>query len=165
VVPDLRRRLPGRGCWVSKSRVKVDEAERRGAFARALGEEVKPLPGLANLVGKLLREELVQALSLCRKAGLSVSGFTKVEEALTKGHIRALIHAVGAAADGAAKLNRRTSGNVAILQFFSPVELALAFGRENVVHAALSEGGQTLKLLDLAKGLAHYENLTIEGLN
>ncbi len=165
MVPDLRRKLPGRGCWVSKSRVKVDEAERRGAFARALGEDVKPLPGLADLVGKLLREELLQALALCRKAGLSVSGFMKVEEALAKGHIRALIHAAGAAADGTEKLNRRAGGNVAILHLFSPGELALAFGRENVVHAALSEGGQTRKLLDLAQGLAQYENLTIEGLN
>ena len=37
VVPDLKRKLPGRGLWVTASRVDLVEAVRRGAFARGFG--------------------------------------------------------------------------------------------------------------------------------
>ena len=36
VVPDLKRNLPGRGCWVTAERRHVDEAVRKKLFARAL---------------------------------------------------------------------------------------------------------------------------------
>lgn len=165
VVPDLKRKLPGRGCWVTKRRELVSEAVKRQAFSRALDKSAKADPGLPDLIGTLIRKDLVQALSLCRKAGLAVSGFTKVEDALGKGHVRALIHVSTASQDGAAKLNRKCGPNSAILDFFAPDELDLAFGRENVVHAAINEGGQARNLLDLAGGLAQYENLKIKGLN
>ncbi len=165
VVPDLKRKLPGRGCWVTKSRETLGEAVKRQAFGRALESSAKADAALPDLVGTLLRRDLVQALSLCRKAGLALSGFTKVEDALGKGHVRALIHVATASQDGAAKLNRKAGPNCAILDFFAPHELDLAFGRENVVHAAINEGGQARNLLDLAGGLAQYENLKIKGLN
>ena len=165
VVPDLKRKLPGRGCWVSKSRSLVAEAVKRQSFAKALGENAKADAELPDLVATLLRRDLTQSLSLCRKAGLAVSGFTKVEDAIAKGQVKALIHVASAADDGVSKLDRRCGANVAILDLFGPSELDLAFGRENVVHAALNDGGQTRKLLDLAVGLAQYENFTIKGLN
>jgi uncharacterized protein len=164
VVPDLQRKLPGRGCWVSKSRVHLAEAIKRNAFVRALGEGAKADPGLPDLVDKLMRKEAVAALSLCRKAGLAVSGFMKVEEALGRGHVLALLHAKSAAADGTAKLNRKCGPNAAILDLFSAEELGLAFGRENVVHAALNTGGQSQKLLALARGLAQYDDVKSEEL-
>ena len=36
VIPDLRRRLPGRGAWLHSSTECLDAAERRRAFGRAL---------------------------------------------------------------------------------------------------------------------------------
>src|SRR4051812_26252913 len=36
VLPDLRRRLPGRGAWLHSSTECLDAAERRRAFGRAL---------------------------------------------------------------------------------------------------------------------------------
>jgi predicted RNA-binding protein YlxR (DUF448 family) len=159
VTPDLKRKLPGRGCWVSRSRATLSDAIARKAFARAFGEKAEADAGLPDLVAKLLRHEAVSALSLCRKAGLATSGFAKVEDALAKGHVRVLLHAVEAATDGTAKLDRKAAPGVAILGAFSTAEMELAFGRENVIHAALRQGGQTEKLLDLANGLAQYENL------
>src|SRR5229473_1763845 len=41
VVPDLKRRLPGRGVWVTARRGAVEEAVRRRAFGRGLKTEVK----------------------------------------------------------------------------------------------------------------------------
>ena len=40
VVPDLKRNLPGRGCWVSAQRTYIDKAAARNPFARALKRKV-----------------------------------------------------------------------------------------------------------------------------
>ena len=50
VVPDLRRKLPGRGVWVTATRVALTEAVRRKAFARGLKAVVKTAPDLPALV-------------------------------------------------------------------------------------------------------------------
>lgn len=165
VVPDLRRKLPGRGCWVSNSRAMVAEAIKRHAFAKNLDDKAQAAESLPMLVGKLMRAEMTQALALCRKAGLATSGNAKVEDALRQGKVAALIHAAGSSPDGAAKLDWLGGPDTAIIELFETNELDLAFGRENVVHAALSQGGQTRNLLDLVRRFAQYENLNVKGLN
>ena len=165
VTPDLKRKLPGRGAWVTKSRVDVAEAVSRKAFARAFGESAKAAADLPDLVAKLMRHDLVQALSLARKAGLAVAGFTKVEDAAKQASILAVIHVTGAAPDGVAKVDRLCGPEAAVLDFWRPDELDLAFGRENVVHAALKRGGGAQKVLDLASTLARFEGLKLKGLN
>jgi uncharacterized protein len=165
VTPDLKRKLPGRGAWVTKSRVDVAEAVSRKAFAKAFGESAKAAADLPDLVAKLMRIDLVQALSLARKAGLAVAGFTKVEDAAKQASILAVIHVTGAAPDGVAKVDRLCGPDAAVLDFWRPDELDLAFGRENVVHAALKRGGSSQKVLDLAVALARFEGLKLKGLN
>ncbi|MDP8997082.1 MAG: RNA-binding protein [Pseudomonadota bacterium] len=165
VTPDLKRKLPGRGAWVSKSRVVLAEAVTRRAFAKAFGESAKAAADLPDLVGRLMRNDLVQALSLARKAGLAVAGFTKVEEAAKQASILAVIHVSGAAPDGVAKVDRLCGPGAAVLDFWRSDELDLAFGRENVVHAALKRGGGAQKVLDLALALARFEGLKLKGLN
>ena len=51
VVPDLRRRLPGRGVWITAKADYVRTAERRRLFARGFGVPVKVEPDLAERVG------------------------------------------------------------------------------------------------------------------
>jgi uncharacterized protein len=164
VVPDLKRKLPGRGVWVSKEKSVLAEAIKRHLFAKGFGKEAKAGPELLELVTRLLRAEMLSAISLSRKAGLATQGFMKVEEAATKGKVAVMLHAAGCGTDGCEKLNRKCGANVAIFDLFEQSELDLAFGRENVVHASLTFGGQTQKLLDLMRGFAQYENLKIKGL-
>ena len=163
VVPDLKRKLPGRGCWVSLSHEKVAEAQKRRLFSKAFAADTKSDEDLADRVEKLLKAEAVAALSLTRKGGLAVSGFMKVEEALHKGHIRLLLHVKGASADGTQKLNRKAGPKTEICDLFGSDELDLAFGRENVVHAAAGEGGLTEKLLDSLRRWAQYSGLEMTG--
>jgi len=40
VIPDLKRKLPGRGLWVAADRASVDRAARKGLFARAANGNV-----------------------------------------------------------------------------------------------------------------------------
>jgi hypothetical protein len=73
----------------------------------------------------------------------------------------ALVHALEAADDGARKLNqklraRNTEQAAPILRILSSAELSLAFGRANVIHAALIKGGAGTRVLDAMRRLARY---------
>ena len=144
VVPDVKRKLPGRGLWIGLSRTAVDRAVKRGVFARGFRRAVKVDPGLAALTESLLERSALDALAMAGKAGGVVTGFAKVEAALA-GDAVALVHASEAAEDGkrklAAALNRRPdAGKTPVIDSFSGRQLDLALNRINVVHAALLNG-------------------------
>jgi predicted RNA-binding protein YlxR (DUF448 family) len=162
IVPDLRRRLPGRGVWVTATAEKVGIAERKHLFAKALGTPVTVVPGLSERVADMLREAALAALSLARKAGTAISGFAKVETALARGEVVALIHAAEASADGAGKLDgaarRRAGGGweMPVIRLYTGEQLDLAFGRPNVVHAALLAGAASENVLTRIAYLAGF---------
>ena len=47
VVPDVKRKLPGRGLWITASRAAVEEAVKRNVFARGFKRQVRVAPDLA----------------------------------------------------------------------------------------------------------------------
>ncbi len=147
LAPDLKRRLPGRGVWVTARRQTVTEAVRRGAFKRSLKADVAVPADLADRVDRLLARGALDALSIANKAGEVVCGFSKTETAIGRDNLAALLHASDASPDGVQKLTaalRRCDGGQAEelpqIRTFSTRDLDLAFGRANVVHAALSAG-------------------------
>jgi predicted RNA-binding protein YlxR (DUF448 family) len=147
VVPDLRCRLPGRGVWVTAKAGMVDQAVRRRLFSRGLKTDAKASPTLAAEIEAALRADLRGALALANKAGAVTTGFTKVESAIAKGGIVALIHAQDAAPDGRRKLAnalRKQAGDtisaIPIIDQLSSDELDMALGRVHVIHAALLTG-------------------------
>jgi predicted RNA-binding protein YlxR (DUF448 family) len=164
VVADLRSRLPGRGVWVTADATHVAAAEKKRLFARGLQADVTVEPGLADRVAALLREAALASLSLARKAGELVSGFAKVEAALRDAApVAALFHATEAGGDGAAKLDglarrhaERTGNPVPVIRIFGSWELDLAFGRTNVIHAALLAGPAGNNALNRVRALADY---------
>jgi predicted RNA-binding protein YlxR (DUF448 family) len=156
-VPDLARKLPGRGVWVSLDRGVISEAARGKPFSRGFGAETTVQPGLPDLVAKLLREQALALLSLARKAGEAVSGFGKVEEMLRHDRAKLLVHSREAQPDGCRKLDRLASPNVRIVSFFETRELDLAFARPNVVHAAVAKGALAEKLLAAQRRIETFE--------
>jgi uncharacterized protein len=158
-VPDLQRKLPGRGVWVSCVHDTVAEAVAKGLFSRGFKAQTKAAPELAEQLAKLLRQQAISHLSLARKAGEAVAGFFKVEEALRRGPVRLLFHAAGAGSDGCAKLNRLRQSRTVVCDFLTPDDLDLAFGRTNVVHAAVADGGLAERLLFHVTRLARYDGL------
>ena len=146
VVPDLKRRLPGRGVWVMARRRVVEEAVRRRVFGRGLKADVKASADLPDVVDRLLEQSALDALSIARKAGLVVLGFAKVEAAVAAAPVAALVRARDAGAEGGRKLAaalRRRADHTAdgkIVEAFTTAQLDLALGRLNVVHAALLAG-------------------------
>jgi predicted RNA-binding protein YlxR (DUF448 family) len=162
VVPDIRRKLPGRGVWVSARSVIVDQAARRQVFSRGFKAKAQAPADLAALVDRLLEGETLQFLSIVNKAGLVVSGAFKVEEALRGGAILALINASEASKHGVAKLERLAGTSVARINLFSSGQLDLALGRANVIHAALREGEASAAFLRKARRLAYYRDKDTE---
>ena len=170
IVPDLARRLPGRGVWVAATRAMVDAAVRRKVFARSLKQPVATPEDLPGLVERLLVKRVAEALSLANKAGLLVAGFAKVEGLLDQGQAAILLHASDAAADGVEKLNRKFKALMGPERFqkstvaeLTSAQLSLAIGRPNVVHAAASEGGASLRMLQEAVRLRRYRAGESEG--
>lgn len=161
VVPDLKETLPGRGIWLTATRETVAQAVKRKAFGRALKAEVKTPESLADLVEGLLAGAALRALGLANKAGDVVFGHTKVEEALGKGRVLALVHASDAAEDGCRKLDGKARAasqghGFPTVRVFSADELSLASGRPNVIHAALIPSGAARKFLAAASRVEHY---------
>ncbi len=161
VVPDLKEKLPGRGVWLTAAHETIAEAVKRKAFGRAFKAQVKVQEALPDRVGDLLAEAALRALSLANKAGEVVFGHSKVEEALSKGRVIAVIHASDAAEDGCRKLDGKarasTQGRgLPSICAFTADELGLASGRSNVIHAALIQGGAARKLLAAAARAARY---------
>src|SRR5450755_4639428 len=117
VVPDLKRKLPGRGLWVSASAQAVAEAVRRNQFSKGFKRDVRAAPTLAADTEKLLVRGVIDALAMAAKAGQVISGFSKVEGALAQrqaqNSVKALIHAADGAADGIRKLDAVVRQNTA----------------------------------------------------
>jgi predicted RNA-binding protein YlxR (DUF448 family) len=147
VMPDLRRKLPGRGVWVTGIRSVVERAIARKAFARGLKRPVTVPAHLAETVAQLLRRDALQALALANKAGAALFGFNQVEPAAAGRQLAILLHAAQASADGVRKLAqalRRGAGDgeiaTIVVKDFTEDELGLAFGRPHVIHAGLVAG-------------------------
>jgi uncharacterized protein len=161
VVPDLKEKLPGRGVWLTAAHDAVAEAAKRNVFARALKAEAEVPERLSAQVDRLLAEAAQSALALANKAGEAVFGNAKVEEAIAKGRVLALLHAKEAAEDGCRKLDgkaRAKGGGTPLtaVRAYGADELGLASGRTNVIHAALIQGGAARNVLAATSRLERY---------
>jgi uncharacterized protein len=144
-VPDLKRKLPGRGIWVTATHAALGEAIRRRAFARGFKREVRLPPDLVARTEQLLERAVLDALAIAGKAGLVAAGFAKTAAALEHDEVLALLHAAEASSEGIRKLDallrRRRSGEApAVIGFLTSAQLDLALNRPNVIHAALLAG-------------------------
>jgi predicted RNA-binding protein YlxR (DUF448 family) len=166
-VPDLKRRLPGRGVWITATRAALTQAIARKAFARSFKRDVRVAPDLIETTERLLERGGLDALAIAYKAGRVMVGFAKVEAALANDEVAALLHASDAAPDGVRKLNatarRNSEGHrsVAVLDAFTSVQLDLAMGRSNVVHAALLAGPESKAVLTRLRRLERFRTGTV----
>jgi predicted RNA-binding protein YlxR (DUF448 family) len=145
VVPDLKRKLPGRGLWITADKKNLADAIARKVFARGFKREVKVPVDLSALTEQLLTQSALDALAIAGKARLVSAGFSKTEAALMRDRVAGLLHASEAAADGVKKLtgvlkSRPDVDRIPVVKAFNSAQLDLALGRSNVVHAALLAG-------------------------
>lgn len=165
IVPDLARRLPGRGVWVTADRESVAKAVKQKAFARSLKAPVAVPEDLADQVARLLERRLGEALSLANKSGSVLTGFEKVDRRLAAGDVTAVVHGSDAADGGCEKLDRKfraVAGSPEkpgrIVTLLTIEQISLAIGRPNVVHAALIKGGASERFMVEAGRLERYRS-------
>lgn len=153
VVPDILGKLPGRGFYVSADRAAIEKAAKKGLFTRAARQPVKVPDGLADLVETLVRQRVIDLVSMARKAGGAVMGYEKVKDWLVKGKAATLIQASDGSERGKTKLHP-PEGEGGFIGVLTAGELGLAFGRERAIHAALAAGGLRTRVVEEAAKLA-----------
>ncbi|MGB0851785.1 MAG: RNA-binding protein [Pikeienuella sp.] len=147
LVPDVAERLPGRGVWLSADRASVEKAVKKRLFSRGFKQPVEVAASLVDDLEVLLLRRAVDAVSMCRKAGVALNGFEKVRARLRADPpVGALLAASDGAADGRGKLVP-LAGEARIVAVLTADELGMAFGRDSVVHASLDVGGATDRAL------------------
>ena len=138
---------------------RLQKVDLRGVAVGVAGDEGQEerLRVVPDQVGGLLRKAAVSYISLAKKAGEAVTGTAKVGEMVATGRARIVIHAREAAQNGRQKIDNLSGPGVETLGFFTSNELDLAFGRANVIHAAVAKGGLAEKLLQATRRAEAYE--------
>lgn len=160
VVPDILGRLPGRGLWVSAEREALAAAQSGQHFSRAARAKVTVPAELSDEVERQLVARIQELVSLSRKSGAAVAGYEKTKAWLADGRAALLLQASDGSERGRTKL-RPPAGDRSLIDWLSGTELGWAFGRENVIHAALTGGGLTTRVVEEAaklKGLRDTGN-------
>jgi predicted RNA-binding protein YlxR (DUF448 family) len=168
VTPDIRRRLPGRGVWLTADAATVAAAVKAKVFARAFKHPVAVAPDLPGMIDELLAADCLQSLAMANKAGLVTAGFAKIATALRDGKVSARIEAADGAHDGRTKLDRLVAGRHGeagppVVDLFGSAQLSLALGRENVIHAVAHAGAAGDAFVKRCLGLANYRMGGVSG--
>ncbi|MFP3543309.1 RNA-binding protein [Rhizobium sp. SIMBA_035] len=167
VIADLKRELPGRGCWVKIDRTLVDKAVAKKTFARALKADVKAAADLGETVDRLIAKQLMQMMNMARKAGQFVTGSAKVDAAVRSGAALAVFHSTGAADDGVRKIDQarkawhlgmETEEEIPSFRLFSESEMEGVMGENAFIHAAVLAGQAGEGVVKRAKMLEQYRN-------
>ena len=150
VVADLKKQLPGRGCWVSAERSVLEKAIAKKLFARGLKRaDVTAGPELADEVDRLLAVQLAGMMNMARKAAQFVSGASKVEQAVRGMAALATFHAVDAAPDGVRKIDQARKAmsfvaddgeEIPSFRFFTEAEMEGLLGQNAFIHACALAG-------------------------
>jgi len=161
VVPDIVGKLPGRGIWVAADQAALAKAVTKKLFSRAAKMQVTMRPTLISDVETLLVKNIISLISLARKSGTAITGFEKVKDACTQGSVAILLQASNGSLAQMGKI-RPPDGENTHVTCLSAQELGVAFGRENVIHAALAAGGLVERVVEEAARLAGVRGFLVQ---
>ncbi|MBW3616381.1 MAG: RNA-binding protein [Proteobacteria bacterium] len=163
VVPDLGRKLPGRGVWVEATREAVAAAVKKNSFARSAKAPLKPAPDLADQVEQLLVRRCLEQLGLARREGALISGFEKTSAAIRSAKAAWWIEASDGAMDGRRKLfavrAKSPQPDLPVCGAFSAHELGVSTGGETVIHVALLAGRRAGRWTEEVRRLAGFRRI------
>ncbi len=135
IIPDFKKKLGGKGFYISNSRLILEQAISKNVFKK-LGKNIKIAPNLVDIVENILKNRALDAINLAKKAGVLITGYEKVRENLQKNKVAFIIEATDAGSDGTAKI-RAAAKDTEILTLFTIEELDKALNKINTVHAAV----------------------------
>ncbi|HFC04890.1 MAG TPA: DUF448 domain-containing protein, partial [Rhizobiales bacterium] len=176
LVPDIDAKAPGRGVWITDNYADVALGVKMNVFAKSLKQKIQVPSDLAQITQTRLEQRLKGALGLARKAGQLQTGATRVKSAIAGGTVIALLTATDAATDGRRKMlaslraarfadhGFTDADDEGIVPFreiphfdvLTSIQLGLALGQENVIHAALTKGAAAKSALLRVRKLTKY---------
>ena len=170
VLPDIRAKAPGRGAWIGVTRSELETAlgpkgKLKGALARAFKTGEIHIPAdLPERIETQLQRNALDRLGLESKSGTVVTGGVQLDKAARSGKLHMLLHANDAGADGAGKLaqawrvgsDQEGSGLKGLVLPIPRTILSLALGRENVVHAGLTDSRAAKRVSDALDRWLHF---------
>jgi predicted RNA-binding protein YlxR (DUF448 family) len=157
VTPDISERLPGRGIWVSANRADLTKAVDQNLFSKAAKQNANIPDGLVDLTERLIVKRTIDLISMARKSGHAICGFEKTKGAMMSERWYILMQAEDGSAPQKQKIRPSAADN-SYISCLTAQELGLAFGRENVIHAAVSKGGLSARILLEANRLAGFRD-------
>jgi len=169
ILPDVRAKAPGRGAWIGVTQTELEQAivkkRLKGALSRAFKTSEFTIPAdLPALVAAALERNALDRMGLEARSGMLITGSEKIEGAARSGQLRALYHAADAAEDGKRKLaqawrvgsDREGSDLKGLALPIARPILALALGRENVVHLGLTDRAAAARVSDALDRWLHF---------
>lgn len=152
IVPDLAEKLPGQYFYITASLPVLQKAIWRNTFATVARDNVTVPDNLLKVLESGLSRMGLETLSLAKRAGQLLAGFTSVDEQLRKEPEGVYVVAADASDHGRYKLEKlmRTRPG---LDLWTSAELSAALGEANTNHLLLAPGGLAEKLLRIAKKL------------
>ena len=159
----LKRKLPGRGVWVTASRAAVVEAVKRKAFARSFERTSGCRPTSPASPSGLLRARRSRPWPSPARPGRWSPGSprSRRRSAATRSSAWCMppMRARTESAKLAGALRRRDEPRSAgVVDTFTSAQLDLALGRSNVVHAALLAGPASETFLARARLLERFRS-------
>jgi len=169
ILPDVRAKAPGRGAWIGVTRAELETAQAKGKLKGALARAFKTsdfrIPAdLPALVEAQLRRNALDRLGLESKSGALITGGERLDKAARSGKLALLFHASDASADGSGKLaqawrvgsDSEGSGRKGLTLPIPRTILSLALGRENVVHAGLTDARAAKRVSEALDRWLHF---------
>lgn len=169
VLPDALARAPGRGAWISVSRVELEEAlskgKLKGALARAFKDARLEIPqDLGERAENALQKAFLDRLGLEMRSGKLILGSDRIAEQARMGRVSLLAHASDASEDGSRKLDQayrvgldeEGSGKGGLRLPLDRAALSVALGRDNVVHLALADADSAERVTGPLRRLLHF---------
>ena len=157
VVPDFKKKLPGKGLYTINSHTALLKAINNNLFAKASKTNAKALPSLMEQVENILQKQALDIISLSRKAGILISGMDKVKEAIKKGNVAFLHEATDAGEDGHNKI-LTIAKNIEIFNLFKIEELDKELAKENTVHLAFAKSSMAQTVRETFVRLTSFLN-------
>lgn len=167
VLPDVRAKAPGRGAWIGVTRVELEASAKKlkGALSRAFKTTELRIPeDLGARIAEQLQRNLLDRLGLEYKAGHVAIGGDRIQDAARAGRLHLLLHASDAGEDGSRKLaqawrvgrDQEGSGLKGLTLPLPRTILSLALGRENVVHAGLTDAKAAARTSEALDRWLHF---------
>jgi uncharacterized protein len=169
VLPDVRAKAPGRGAWIGVGRAELEAAQAKGKLKGALARAFKTgdirIPDdLGARIEVQLQRNALDRLGLEFKSGNVAIGGERIVNAGRSGQLHLLLHAADAGEDGSRKLAQawrvgsdREGTDLKGLTLPVPrTILSLALGRENVVHAGLTDAKAAKRVSEALDRWLHF---------